>query len=334
MTPHPFVPFQSNATQKKFGPVLKQALDIARTRLLVAAAVFSFGILIIVGRLIELTVIRHHEESSMAGHDFTKGLSTGRADILDRHGQLLATTITTSSLYANAKQIYNPGEAVQKLRTVLPQLNEIDTLNRLKSDRIFIWIARHLTPLQRQEILRLGIPGLSFMGDQRRIYPHDRLAGHILGYTDVDNRGIAGIEKGLDSVLSSQSEPVRLSMDLRLQHIVRDELAKGIEEFGAIGGCGAILDAQTGEIIAMVSLPDFDPNHPTSATEDELFNKITLGIYELGSILKVSNTAMALTHNVVDLSTKFDATHPLKIGRFTVTDFKGKNTGMNVAEKL
>ena len=332
MTLHPFVPFQPNSTQKKFGAALKQALDVARTRLLVAAAVFSFGILIIIGRLVELTVIRHGEEPSIADQDLTKGLRTGRADILDRNGQLLATTITTSSLYANAKQISNPQEAAQKLLTVLPNLNAKDTLNRLKSDRPFIWIARHLTPIQRQQVLRLGIPGLSFMGDQRRIYPHDRLAAHILGYTDIDNRGIAGIEKGLDPILSSHHEPVRLSLDLRLQHIVRDEVAKGIEEFSALGGCGAILDARTGEIMAMVSLPDFDPNHPTNATEEELFNKVTLGIYELGSILKVTNTAMALSYGVVNLGTKFDATHPLKIGRFTVTDFKGKNTWMNVAE--
>ncbi len=332
MTSHSFVPFEPSSTQKKFGAALKQALDTARTRLLVAAAVFSFGMLIIVGRLIELTVIRHGEELSIGDQALFRGLQTGRADILDRNGQLLATTISTSSLYANAKQITHPEEVAQKLLAALPNLNPKDTLTRLKSDRPFIWIARHLTPIQRQQILRLGIPGLSFMGDQRRIYPHDRLAGHILGYTDIDNRGIAGIEKGLEEALSSNHEPVRLSLDLRLQHIVRDEVGKGMEEFGAIGGCGAILDARTGEVLAMASLPDFDPNHPTNATEEELFNKVTLGIYEVGSILKVSNTAMALSYGVVQLGTKFDATHPLKIGRFTVTDFKGKNTWMNVAE--
>ncbi|MBL9029945.1 MAG: penicillin-binding protein 2 [Caedimonas sp.] len=332
MNHQPFVPSLSSLTRERFGVSFKHAMDMARTRLLVAAAVFSFGILIIGGRLFELAVLRHGEEPSLAERDLTLGLRTGRADIVDRHGQMLATTITTSSLYANAKQVINAQEAAQRLLTVLPNLNLKETLRRLQSDRPFIWIARHLTPQQRHEVLRLGIPGLSFMRDQRRIYPHGSLAGHVLGYTDIDNRGIAGIEKGMDSVLGSQDEPLRLSLDLRLQHIVRDEVLKGMEEFGALGGCGAILDIRTGEVLAMTSLPDFDPNHPTNSTEEELFNKVTLGIYEVGSIMKVTNTVLALESGIATLATRFDATHPLKVGRFTVTDFKGKNTWLNVAE--
>ena len=136
----------------------------------------------------------------------------------------------------------------------------------------------------------------------------------------------------MDSVLSSQNEPLQLSLDLRFQHIVRDEVLKGMQEFGAAGGCGAIMDIRTGEIIAMSSLPDYDPNHPTQATEDELFNKVTLGTYEVGSIMKVANTALALESGVATLATKFDASHPLKVGRFSITDFKGKNRSLNLAE--
>jgi cell division protein FtsI (penicillin-binding protein 3) len=327
-----FTPSLASLTRERFSVSLKHAMDVARTRLLVATAIFSFGILVIGGRLFELTVIRHGEEPSIAEQDLTLGLRTGRADIIDRQGQILATTITTSSLYANAKQIINAEEAAQKLLTILPNLNVKDILKRLQSDRPFIWIARHLTPVQRHEILRLGIPGLSFMRDQRRIYPHGHLVAHVLGYTEIDNRGIAGIEKGMDSVLSSQNEPLQLSLDLRFQHIVRDEVLKGMREFGAAGGCGAIMDIRTGEIIAMSSLPDYDPNHPTQATEDELFNKVTLGTYEVGSIMKVANTALALESGVATLATKFDASHPLKVGRFSITDFKGKNRWLNLAE--
>ena len=304
MNHQPFTPSLASLTRERFSVSLKHAMDVARTRLLVATAIFSFGILIIGGRLFELTVSRHGEEPSIAEQDLTSGLRTGRADIIDRQGQILATTITTSSLYAHAKQIINAEEAAQKLLTILPNLNVKDILKRLQSDRPFIWIARHLTPVQRHEILRLGIPGLSFMRDQRRIYPHGHLVAHVLGYTDIDNRGIAGIEKGMDSVLSSQNEPLQLSLDLRFQHIVRDEVLKGMQEFGAAGGCGAIMDIRTGEIIAMSSLPDYDPNHPTQATEDELFNKVTLGTYEVGSIMKVANTALALESGVATLATK------------------------------
>jgi cell division protein FtsI (penicillin-binding protein 3) len=332
MSEHPFTPSLASLTRERFSVSLKHGIDAARTRLLVIAALFSFGIIIIGARLFELTLLRKGEEPTLVEQDLALGLRTGRADILDRHGQLLATTITTSSLYANAKKVLNPEEAAQKLLTILPNLNLKETVKRLRSDRPFIWIARHLTPVQRQEVLRLGIPGLSFMRDQRRIYPHGPLAAHVLGYTDIDNHGIAGIERGMENVLSSQSEPLQLSLDLRLQHIVRDEVLKGIEEFEAVGGCGAILDINTGEIMAMSSLPDYDPNHPSKATPEELFNKVTLGIYEVGSIMKVANTALALESGVATLATKFDASHPLKVGRFTVTDFKGKNTWLNVAQ--
>lgn len=330
----PFSPSVASLTRERFGASLKKVLDVARTRLLVTAAIFTFGVLIIVARLVELTLIRPGQEPSLVGQHVSNGLQTGRSDIVDRHGQMLATTIVTSSLYANAKNIINRKESAQKLLTVLPNLKYDDIIHRLSSNRPFIWIARHLTPIQQKKILRLGIPGLSFMRDQRRIYPHGRLASHVLGFTDIDNRGISGIEKGMDHVLSSQIEQLRLSLDLRLQHIVRDELIKGIKEFEAVSGCGAIMDSQTGEILAMVSLPDFDPNHPMSATDDERFNKVSLGIYEVGSIMKVTNTVIGLESGVVNLGSKFDASHPLKVGRFTITDFRGKNRWLNVAEIL
>ena len=326
-----FAPSLSHRIRQAFSLSLKQTMDVARTRLLVIAAVFSFGVLMIGGRLIDLTVFRHGEEPALTELDPAGGWRTGRADIIDRQGYLLATTITTSSLYANSLQIFNAQEAAEKLVQVLPNLNLQETRRRLESKRPFIWIARHLTPRQHRDVLHLGIPGLSFMRDQRRIYPHGPLVSHVLGYTDIDSRGIAGLEKGLEPLLTANNKPVQISLDLRLQHIVRDEVLKGMEEFGAVGGCGAILDIRTGEVMALVSLPDFDPNHPGNASEEALFNKVTLGIYELGSVMKVTNTAFALEHGI-PLSAKFDASHPLKVGRFQVTDFKGKNTWLNVAE--
>ena len=324
-------PSLNTSTRALFSASVREALDKARTRLLCIAALFSFGVLVIGGRLFELMVLRAGEEPSLVDQGVLSGLSTGRADIIDRQGHILATTLSTSSLYANGKNVQNPEEAAQKLLTVLSNLSLKETTTRLKSGRSFIWIARHLTPLQRQKILRLGIPGLSFMRDQRRVYPQGPLASHILGYTDIDNRGIAGIEKGMDTLLSSQQKPLQLSIDLRLQHIVRDEVQKGMQEFGARGGCGALMTIE-GELLALVSLPDYDPNHPGQATEEQLFNKVTLGTYEVGSVMKVANTALALESGIATLSTKFDATHPLKVGRFQVTDFKGKNAWLNVAE--
>jgi cell division protein FtsI (penicillin-binding protein 3) len=330
-----FQSFSSNPSsfsrQKVISP-FKGALDCARTRLLIASVFFCFATLIIAGRLFMVTVLRDGAEPALAEQDLSKPVYMGRANIVDRNGEILATTIITSSLHANCKVIQNPQGVADRLLTVLPHLKKDDLIRRLSSNRRFIWIARHLTPAQRLNILRLGIPGLSFTRDERRIYPQGRLAAHVLGYTDVDNRGISGIEKGIDAELKAKAEPIQLSLDLRLQHVLKDEISKGIQEFGARGGCGIIFDVSTDEILAMTSLPDFDPNHASQATQDELFNKVTLGIYEMGSTMKITNTAMAIESETVTLASKFDATHPLQVGRFKVTDFRGKNAWLNVAE--
>ncbi len=329
---HTFSPSTSSFNRQKAIVPLQGALDCARTRLLIASVFFCFATLVIAGRLFMVTVLSDGAEPALADQDLSKPVYMGRANIVDRNGEILATTIITSSLHANCKVIQNPQAVADRLLTVLPNLKRADLIRRLSSNRRFIWIARHLTPGQRLNILKLGIPGLSFMRDERRIYPQGRLAAHILGYTDVDNYGISGIEKGLDAELRAKAEPVKLSLDIRLQHVLKDEISKGIQEFGARGGCGVILNVSTGEILAMTSLPDFDPNHPAQATEEELFNKVTLGIYEMGSTMKIMNTAMAIETGSVNLATKFDATHPLQVGRFKVTDFRGKNSWLNVAE--
>lgn len=329
------LPFSSRSSplnrQKTISP-LKGALDCARTRLLIASVFFCFATFVIAGRLFMVTVLRDGDEPALAEQDLSKPVYMGRANITDRNGEILATTIITSSLHANCKVIQNPQAVADRILTVLPNLKRADLIKRLSSNQRFIWIARHLTPTQRLNILRLGIPGLSFMRDERRIYPQGRLAAHILGYTDVDNHGISGVEKSLDTTLRTKAEPVQLSLDLRLQHVLKDEIAKGIQEFGARGGCGVIFDVSTSEVLAMTSLPDFDPHHASQATQDELFNKVTLGIYEMGSTMKIINTAMALETETVNLASKFDATHPLQVGRFKVTDFRGKNAWLNVAE--
>lgn len=308
----------------------KKILETARNRLLVAGFVYLFALCIVAARLFDLMVLRSGEEPASDSGTVASS-QMARADIQDRRGEVLATTISTTSLYANAKQIMNAEEAAAKLVTVLSKLSKKEILRRLQSERTFIWIARHLTPSQQKEILNLGIPGLGFMPDFRRIYPQGRLAAHVIGFTDIDNIGISGIEKGLNDRLTSSADSLRLSLDARFQHIARNELSKGMEEFQATGGCSLILDIKTGEILAMVSLPDFDPNHPVPSKEEEIFNKVTLGIYEMGSTMKVANTAMALESGI-PLTTRFDATKPLTVGRFKITDFRGKNAWLTVPE--
>lgn len=310
---------------------IREVVDIARTRLLVSAVCLSLGFLVVTGRLIDVCCLHHTGEMSSQAGDHI-GLHMGRATLVDRSGEVLATTISTSSVYANAKIIQNPEEAAVKINKVFPDINPNQLAQRLKEGKSFVWIARHLTPQQKAAVIRLGIPGLEFIRDTRRVYPYGSLTAHVTGFVDIDNNGLTGIEHGMDSELRSQKDPVMLSIDIRIQHILYDELKRGIETYSAEGGSGMMIDAMTGEILAMVSLPDFDPNKPDIKNPQSLFNRNTLGVYEMGSTMKIINTAMALDSGQVTLDTKFDATKPMKVGKFFVTDFHAKNTWLNVSE--
>lgn len=312
---------------------LRQTMDMARSRLLIVSCSFLLAFLVIVGRLVDVSLLRGGSADNLA-HSNTFHGRHFRADITDRNGELLATSLKTSSLYANARVVLDPQEAADKLVQVLPELNHKDLLHRLKSGKGFVWLARHLTPQKQAEIICLGIPGIYFQQDERRVYPHGELFSHVLGYTNIDNQGLGGIERKFNERLLGKEEPLRLSVDARVQHVLRDELLAGIEKFKAQGGAGLIMDVKTGEIMGMVSLPDFDPNQVGKMGSEAvaLFNKITLGVYEMGSSLKILNTALYLDSGVGDVFTKFDVSSPLRIGRFKVPDFHYIGYPITVAE--
>ncbi len=211
-------------------------------------------------------------------------------------------------------------------------MNPAETAAKLSSDRRFVWLKRSLTPREQQQVNSLGIPGVHFLDEWKRIYPQGSLTAHAVGFTDVDDRGIAGVERSFDDVLRGGREPLRLSIDLRVQHVVREELARQIATFGAIGGTGVVLDVDTGETIAMVSLPDFDPNVAGQMDPDSRFNRATLGVYEMGSTFKIFNTAMALDAGTVTMRGGYDATNPIRIARFTISDYHGKGRWLSVPE--
>jgi len=219
-----------------------------------------------------------------------------------------------------------------RLAEAMPELSRAEMFAKLTADRSFVWLKRNMTPRQQYVVHRLGIPGLYFQNEERRVYPQGPLAAHVVGFTNIDNRGLAGIEQSLDPVLQGGREPVRLSLDVRVQHILREEILRAIDEFDAIGGAGIVLDTLTGEVLAMVSLPDFDPNLPGIASEDARFNRASLGVYEMGSTFKIFNTAMALDNGVVTLDDGYDASHPLRVAGYTINDYKPKNRWLSVPE--
>ncbi len=309
----------------------RQVLEVGRVRMVVAGAALLLAFGAVGARLTQLAVLGMAGER-MAIEAPVDATPHPRADIVDRNGEILATDLATASLYANPRRLLDPNDAARALVTALPDLDYKETLAKLSSGRTFVWLRRNLTPREQWEVNRLGIPGLDFMREFSRVFPHGPLLGHVLGYVDSDNTGIAGLESRYDEQLRRGGEPLRLTIDLRVQYILRDELRKAMIEFKAKSATGMVMDVRTGAVLAMVSLPDFDPNHPAKATENGRFNRATLGVYELGSTFKVFTTAIALDSGVATMNQTYDATEPLKVARFTIRDYHAKKRWLSLPE--
>ncbi|XKH35914.1 peptidoglycan D,D-transpeptidase FtsI family protein [Azospirillum doebereinerae] len=174
---------------------------------------------------------------------------------------------------------------------------------------------------------------MSFEREERRFFPAGNLTSHVVGFTGVDNNGLSGLEQSFNKRLTEDpATPLQLSIDLRLQHVLKKELAATVQEFSAIGAAGIIFDVRSGEVMAMTSLPDFDPQDPTGLDPDTLFNRATLGVYEMGSTFKIFNSALAFESGKIKVSDYFDAIHPIKIGRFTINEYHGLGRALTVAE--
>jgi cell division protein FtsI (penicillin-binding protein 3) len=324
------------------GPA-KQTLEACRTRLLVTGALFALVFAVVALRVVEIVAVGGGTAESQIGRfRIVTPPVRSHADIVDRNGNVLAATLDSPSLYANPKQIVDAADAARKLVRVFPDLRAPEIYAKLTSGKSFVWIRRHLTPVEQYDVNQLGIPGLEFEHEERRVYPDGSLTSHVVGYTGIDNAGFAGVERALNEVLKGRRDPLELSLDLRLQYVLREEMQRVIDDFTAKGGAGLIMDVNTGEILAMASLPDFDPNrpvapdpeYPKTLLADRMFNRITLGDYELGSIFKIFTVAMALEAGTSTISSTYDASHPIKIGRFTISDYHGKHRVLSVPEIL
>lgn len=330
--PLEFFTHHLNSWQKQMHD--RSVMETAHNRTLVVSGVFCLAFIVIGCRLFDVMIWQSHTHQQLQGADHTAEMTVKRADILDRNGNILATHLVTGSVYANPKVIINPEDAALKLSNLFPDLGYENLLKKLKSTRGFVWIVRHISPKMQKNVNDLGIPGVYLQRDERRVYPHGRLVSHVLGYCGIDNDGLSGIEQYFDARLRKDPNPLSLSIDVRVQHIVREELEKAIAEFRAVGGNCMIQDINTGEILAMVSLPDFDPNLPSQNAVETTFNRNTLGTYECGSVFKIFNTAIALESGTAKLTSIYDASRPIRIGGrdLKTTDFKGKNRPLTVQE--
>ncbi len=306
-------------------------LETGRGRVVLASVVFAIAFAGLGLRLVDVALLGAGHAPEVARRTGAK-LPVQRAAIVDRNGIILATTLPTYSLYADARQVPNAMAAATHLVRILPNLKQAKLLGKLKSNRRFVWLRRHLTPEQYQSVNSLGIPGLYVRADKRRVYPLGRLAAHVLGFTDVDNRGLAGVERYFDERLRKGGKPIRLSLDIRLQHVLRNQMAAAIRDYRAKAGTALLLDANNGEVLAMVSLPDFDPNQAATAPVGSRFNQATLGVYEMGSTFKILNTALALETGTVRLTDRFDARQPIRVARFRIRDYSPSGRWLSVDE--
>jgi cell division protein FtsI (penicillin-binding protein 3) len=339
--PAPAVPWHRRMLQSL---LYGRNVDRARkTKARLGLAVVGFAVIyaVIAARLVLYAVAPETRAARHGGS--TDAVATARPDLLDRNGEILATDLKTPSLFAEPRRIIDPDEALELLTAVMPDLDTAEMRDRLGSKRGFAWLRREITPRQQQEVHRLGIPGIGFLTENKRVYPNGNEVSHLIGHVNIDNQGIAGMEKWVDThgladlhragfAIDHEQKPIELAVDLRVQHAMRDELQAAREKFKAKAAAGLVLDVRSGEIVSMVSEPDYNPNNPREALDPNRINRLTTGVYEMGSTFKALTVAMALDTGKITLNSSFDARGSLRYGHFNISDYHAQNRMLTVPE--
>lgn len=333
-----------NLLQKKnieFTGQKRSSLDMARGRIMLLSMFFILAYIIIGARIVDLTLIqgdlkKGEEKISLLEQRPVVKNEGMRADIVDRNGVILARSLKTASLYADPKDVSDAKTLAKELVKIFPDLSYGDTLKKLQSDKRFVWIKRNITPEQQHKILYLGNPALSFKEEQKRIYPQGALASHIVGYSGIDGKGLAGLEQGFDKLLSQSEDPLVTTIDVRIQHALRRETENAMKKFNGIAGAGMVMDVNTGEVLGAVSLPDFEPQSVSQKVSEKdkkkLFNNLTLGVFEPGSTFKIFTTAAAIELSGVSMGKTYDAREPIKAHGFKISDYHAQRRILTVPE--
>jgi cell division protein FtsI (penicillin-binding protein 3) len=309
-----------------------------RYRFRLACVGFALAFLLVGGRLMTFGFA---PPKIAGGGSFDISTTVHRPDILDRHGRLLATDIRGATLYADPKRVIDNDEFAEKIASVFREIDPKKLLARLNAGGRFVRIKRELTPGQEAEVHALGLPGLGFIQEYRRVYPVGATASHVVGLVNVDNKGLAGIEKFVDdnpqlTMASPQTESgeetITLSLDVGVQHVLREELKNAMALFEAKAAAGIVMDVRSGEVMALASLPDFDPNHREQALHKDRLNRIGFGVYEMGSVFKAFTVAGVLDLGLASINTRYDASSPIHYASFTISDFHGKGRPLTVPE--
>ncbi len=335
---------EAEARAQRLRELHRRERQKAETRLLLLGVVFILGYTTVAGRMALMAASVPVEPRAAISDE---PILAQRADIVDRNGAILATNLVTASLYAQPQEMIDPARAARELAVIFPDLDEEALLQRFTDGRKFAWIKRTVSPEQRQLVHDLGEPGLLFGPRETRLDPNGAVAAHILGGASFGREGVhaaevigvAGVERTMDARLRDPAmtgEPLRLSIDIAAQIALEDVLAQGMAEMQAKGAVGILMEADTGQIRAIASLPDFDPNLrpplPTSGdpADSPLFNRAAQGRYELGSTFKIFPVAQALDRGLISPETMIDTTGPMRWGRFTIRDFKNYGPRLTV----
>ncbi len=311
----------------------QDGLALTYHRLMLMMLVFAGITTLIVGRLLFLTVFTDRSGGGSAANP----LIPARADIIDRKGATLAQTMNAWTIGVfPGKLIGDKAELAGKLAELMPEKSASDYLRILNSEKRFVYLSRRAMPELVAAVNALGEPGLDFSREPERLYPNGVLAAHIIGYTNLDGKGEAGMERALDARLADPAQrgvPLQLSLDARVQHALEAELDAAMTKFSAIGAAGVIMDMHSGEVLAMTSLPHLNPNAPGKGSMEARFNRATLGVYELGSTFKPFTVAMAMDEKIVkSLGQIYPCPGGLSAGRFTITDTHPFGRPCSVAE--
>lgn len=320
----------------------------AELRLWLMAAVFLAAFATVGGKMFVLATTEAVEPVASVN---TSPIVNQRADIVDRNGAILATNLVTASLYANPQDMIDRVSAAEGLARIFPDLNPATLLHQFSGPRRFVWVRRKMSPEQQQAVYDLGEPGLQFGPRELRLYPNGAFAAHILGGTSFGREGVhaaevigtAGVEFQFDSYLrdpANEGAPLRLSIDLPVQSALEQVLAGGMALMNARAASAVLMEADTGRIVAMASLPDFDPNHrplpPTSGdpADSPLFNSAAQGRYELGSTFKIFTAAQAIESGFATSETIIDTSGPLTWGRFRIRDFRNYGPRLSLMDVM
>ena len=303
----------------------KSIIDKCKQRIIAIGVIFFVSFIAVNIKLIDISKPLKIKEDNVK--DFKK--ITKRGNILDRNGSLLAVSMPTWSLYKDKNIIYDMEVTKNKILQIIPNLNKTKLKKALESKKPFSYIAKHLQPGIANEINQLGQPSLKFKKEYLRVYPHSNEISHILGFTGKGVNGLAGIEFKYNNALNNGKD-IHLTIDARVQYKIFKILTEGIELYKYKGAVGIIIDVNTGEIIAGISIPSFNPNPYHS--DEVTTNQISASNFELGSVFKAILIASALNENIVTLESKLDATEPLKIGKRFIKDYHAKNSILNLEE--